>query len=643
MQDELTTKLPTIEDKLSDEAVLSHFDVNPTFKSFRLQWSRQETELFCKLARAAHNAGLDWWHMSKGRAAVRFGRKNPGSDRAVAVLGVVRGVRERSLRWRRPVGPFALRKSMPITEELVTQVETILQSEGEALEQFFGQRARRDALWPDQLGVDRGDEDADEEDSADAVNDASELAVGRATNIIYYGPPGTGKTYTINQHLRREYIQDIPQGEDAAGMNRQMVLDQLVSRNWWEVIAAALIELDRPARVGDIAKHPFVKAMIAASGSQANIHPRIWSALNPHAVADSITVKEDRRMAPAVFDKSPDSEWRLAGDWRDHCGELIELVKNFKDGDAKSSSERKPAHAERFSFVTFHQSYGYEDFVEGLRPVLNTAAQGGDVRYEIRDGAFKKLCQRARVSPNQRFAMVIDEINRGNISKIFGELITLIEPDKREGLPGAVAVTLPYSGDLFSVPPNVDIIGSMNTADRSLALLDTALRRRFEFLAVMPDTRDTEGSPLGQLRVETSDRIINIPRMLATINERIEALYDRDHSIGHAYFESLKSAIKENDDPFKELTNIFRNRILPLLEEYFFEDWNKIRLVLADNQKPSTAQFIVESGNPDGSLRRLFGANHGLDTDLGRARYSVNEKAFANPDAYIGIYASGQF
>lgn len=313
---------------------------------------------------------------------------------------------------------------------------------------------------------------------------------------------------------------------------------------------------------------------------------------------------------------------------------------------------------QNYCFVTFHQSYGYEEFVEGFRPVLiNKSASdversesentSGEVKYEIRLGAFKELCRKARQAPDQRFAMVIDEINRGNISKIFGELITLIEPDKRDPLNGSappIELTLAYSGDPFSVPANVDIIGTMNTADRSLALLDTALRRRFDFVPLMPDTRatkeadDPHSAPLADLLVTTNAGAIDVRRMLERINERIEALYDRDHCIGHAYLTGL-AGVNDGEARFDLLADIFRNRILPLLEEYFFEDWRKIRLVLGDNQKSESAQFISESDAHEQDLSELFGNNHDLDSYATKRRYQLQVSAFANPSAYLGIYA----
>lgn len=168
----------------------------------------------------------------------------------------------------------------------------------------------------------------------------------------------------------------------------------------------------------------------------------------------------------------------------------------------------------------------------------------------------------------KNYILIIDEINRGNISKIFGELITLIEDSKRIGSDEEIRVKLPYSGELFGVPKNLYILGTMNTADRSIALLDTALRRRFHFEEMMPNS-----SLLKNLVVDG----IKIDKLLETINKRVEYLYDKDHTIGHAYFMSLK----ENPSLY-ELENIFRNRIIPLLQEYFYDDWEKIRVVLGD-------------------------------------------------------------
>jgi hypothetical protein len=319
-------------------------------------------------------------------------------------------------------------------------------------------------------------------------------------------------------------------------------------------------------------------------------------------------------------------------------GKTYEVAKLLKEKyEQPEGTSPKAGAVQRYRFVTFHQSYGYEEFIEGLRPVLDGKIESGEIQYEIRPGVFKELCRRARLAPDQRFAMVIDEINRGNISKVFGELITLIEADKREGAEHALSVVLPYSGDSFSVPGNIDIIGTMNTADRSLALLDTALRRRFDFIPILPDTRDELGAPLHGLRITLGDKAVEIPRMLGTINQRIEALYDRDHTIGHAYFTALYN-LPDGEQRFSALQRIFRNRVIPLLEEYFFEDWQKIQLVLADNQKYDQACFVTASSDHEDDLSHLFGSDHGLDTFATKRRYTLQETAFSNPDAYIGIY-----
>jgi 5-methylcytosine-specific restriction endonuclease McrBC GTP-binding regulatory subunit McrB len=213
--------------------------------------------------------------------------------------------------------------------------------------------------------------------------------------------------------------------------------------------------------------------------------------------------------------------------------------------------------------------------------------------------------------PNRVF--IIDEINRGNISKIFGELITLLEPSKRIGAKEQLRAILPYSGQNFGVPDNVYLVGTMNTADRSIALIDTALRRRFSFVEMQP-----ESSTLTDVLVDG----IDISQMLDTLNKRITVLLDREHTIGHSYLLPLKA-----DPTIENLAAIFEYTVVPLLQEYFYDDYEKIQLVLGDNQKPDdSTRFIVKK--TDGV--KLFG---NADIDFPEY-YEVNNKAFRRIDAY---------
>lgn len=218
--------------------------------------------------------------------------------------------------------------------------------------------------------------------------------------------------------------------------------------------------------------------------------------------------------------------------------------------------------------------------------------------------------------------LIIDEINRGNVSRIFGELITLIEPSKREGASEQLEVVLPYSKNSFKVPANVYLIGTMNTADRSLTGLDIALRRRFNFVEMPAKPELLNGVVVGS---------VDIRLMLERINERIEVLLDRDHQLGHAYFMPLK-----DDRTLEKLSFIFRNQILPLLQEYFFEDWQRIQWVLNDHRKAPGDRFVIEEKS---KVVDLFGSADEVPSDF--KRWKVDPKAFNRIESYRGIADAG--
>lgn len=265
----------------------------------------------------------------------------------------------------------------------------------------------------------------------------------------------------------------------------------------------------------------------------------------------------------------------------------------------------------QIAMVTFHQNFAYEDFIEGIRPVLSDRAEG-QIAYKLHHGIFKQIARAAERDGDNRFVLIIDEINRGNIAKIFGELITLIEPSRRIGRDDETKVTLPYSNESFGVPDNLYIIGTMNTADRSIQLLDTALRRRFDFVEMMPEL-EHEG-------ISTDVEGVDCQRMLRAMNERITALVDREHQIGHTYLLGVETIVR--------LSDVFRNKIFPLLQEYFFDDWSKIRDVLGKND------FVSERNAPRLPVD--------LEQGEGRSIYErlpSHDRRWEKPEQYQQIYA----
>ena len=237
------------------------------------------------------------------------------------------------------------------------------------------------------------------------------------------------------------------------------------------------------------------------------------------------------------------------------------------------------------------------------------------------DNVLKILSQ----TSNSPRVFIIDEINRGNISKIFGELITLIEPTKRQGEPEGMETILPYSNRPFSVPNNVYLLGTMNTADRSITQMDTALRRRFQFEEMLPDP-----TVLAGIKIEDKDLTLNVAEMLEKMNKRIEFLYDREHTIGHAFFTGLR------DTPsITKLAEVFKKSVIPLLQEYFYDDYKKIMLVLGDNGKDNDDQKFIKI--KDEKLSDIFKGN--IDNiDLPECTYEINNNAFGDIESYIKIY-----
>jgi hypothetical protein len=450
-------------------------------------------------------------------------------------------------------------------------------------------------------------------------------------NLILYGPPGTGKTYK----LRDKYF-PLFTDETAVETKEQAVKERIGVLTWWQVIALALLDLKK-AKASEIFSHPY---LLAKSDKAITEHPRavLGVQLQLHTVDDCPTVKYRRRSSPQLFAKDSEGFWQVEMNaLNDVAPELPELQREM----AGYTPAAKPRL--RYQFITFHQSYSYEDFVEGLKPVTVDPDDEEQLQYRVVDGIFKQVVRTAVDDPENRYALFIDEINRANISKVFGELITLLEDDKRMTWDpeagqwvGGIRVKLPYThsqtpaAPLFGIPDNIHVIGTMNTADRSIALLDTALRRRFSFEEVMPDADviTEHGQPIVQ-----DGKQIDLAQMLEAMNERIEFLFDRDHRIGHSYFLGIES--------FSELVSVFCNKIIPLLQEYFYGDWQRIQLVFNDLDVTGTEadgghryreEAIIRHNlvSPDG----LFGkAELGLDY---RRSYSVARKL--TPESFIKIY-----
>lgn len=455
-------------------------------------------------------------------------------------------------------------------------------------------------------------------------------------NQILYGPPGTGKTYTLqNKFFDYFTVNKVTITEE------QYISNVIQDLSWWQVITLVLLDI-KNGKVGDIYAHKYIKVK-EQFGKSKTVVPTIWGQLQAHTLKKCPNVNVEKRQEPLYFWKDESSNWSIIQeDLEASYNEILEIFENLKNYIPETNKT-----VTNYEFVTFHQSFTYEDFIEGIKPDLEDNL-GGNIKYKIKNGVFKTLCSKARKDPANKYAIFIDEINRGNVSAIFGELITLIEESKRLGNEEALEVTLPYSKEKFGVPNNLHIIGTMNTADRSVEALDTALRRRFTFEEMMPQSHllcpelqlynamwkwegysweskewqkvekgldevygftDRWNKEKGELwdrykkerynlmHIEELTGLIekrlDLEKILKTINDRIEVLLDRDHLIGHSYF--------LNVDSLETLQSRFMNNIIPLLQEYFYGDYGKIGLVLGEgfvkqskDEKVTFAKFTYD-------------------------------------------------
>ena len=658
---------------LTDAEVLARFTRKPPFAQWHSGWPEHDRAAFVRLARMLHDAGLDWYHVNMDRQ-IRCGRKKAGAIDATEVFVTISNVEPRC--WvRKPED----RQSLGLPDDYVPIANLIAAVEAapKTLARFYGGTA----YWPDQVAPDPA------EAAAHASADRQTLSM--PTNLILFGPPGTGKTYATaaeavrlcdglasddpllrernrRKDLRRRYDQLVE-----AGQIRMVTFHQNYS---YEEFVEGLRPVTDTASEGH--ESPSVTGFrlepkrgifreISAVAENARKH-------TGHFGGVDLTGRKLFKMSLGragvedhIFDAAIEGGYAVLGwggevDWSNQRYEQWSAVLGRWQQEKPDASGSDPNVVQLWSFRSAMKQGDLIIVSAGNSHFRAIGEVTGEYRFEPTDtrnynhrrpvrwllvpdeplptemiynkrfmmqscyqlkealvnrDALVRLLPSGKAGgsgvPDQ-FVLIIDEINRANISKVFGELITLIEPDKRLGAGSeALSVKLPYSGETFGVPANLHILGTMNTADRSIALLDTALRRRFVFRELAPDPMllpaQVDGVPL---------RLV-----LQTINDRIEYLIDREHRVGHAFF------LGDGGSSRAAIDATMRDKVIPLLQEYFFEDWSRVAAVLGDLHSRTGAflhrRELSDPTSQDGEKRESWSVR--LDES--------GQPAFA-PDAY---------
>jgi len=488
-------------------------------------------------------------------------------------------------------------------------------------------------------------------------------------NIIYTGVAGTGKTYQLLQ-IAKAYTDYLPK------TNNEALLGQLLQTlSWREVVC--LIFLDFQAKKQELVKvpemvgHEFFVTKAAQNARENHLSNTAWAVLQTHSPTDSTTVISKNRASQAYFDKDNTGAWYLLPESLPLLSELMQQLAEFQQAQRDNhAGQHQSFSQQRFSMVSFHQAYGYEEFVEGIRPVMAAATHASNgqanhrqtninetnnnssqMSYAIQNGAFLTLCQRAARNPEQRYAMLIDEINRANVSRVFGELLSLIEPDKRAGMTNTMTVNLAYSGRSFSVPANVDIYATMNTQDHSLVPLDMALRRRFRFIECSPQP---ELLPIINLKTDSETdntteaaETIDLAKLLMGLNHRIIQMLGADAQLGHAFLWSI--------DNLEQLQSVLIEQIIPQLAQAANGQVAMLQYIFKDEQQPLSAQFIQDSqalldndanNQPHTAMQNPMssGQNPFFDPSMSAGGYRINSDlltktgTFAESSVYRRLY-----